>query len=145
MLGGNLGSGSAAIWGPVDASTIYEVVIPQATTFDDFGDDCCMAYGGYHSQTAIATGSGQTTVPYAILCECPGQFGTQDTAQFLGLVLDHETVEASTDPFVDAGGNLTGWASVQPDFVAWELAAGFELGDMCAVRRRPCCGTTPPA
>src|ERR1700733_3417994 len=33
MLGSNLGSGSAAMWGPADPSTIYEFVIPSATAY----------------------------------------------------------------------------------------------------------------
>jgi len=113
-------TGATPAWGAPDASTIYEVAIPQAMSFDDgTGAKCCTDYLGYHYDTTIAG----VDVAFAVNCACTG--GGLTVLQNLTETANHETVEAATDPLGD------GWAQTDDDHFAWTYVTGGEVSDLC--------------
>ncbi len=126
MLSSNL-SGSSPAWGAPDKQTIYMVLVPQSTNFDDgTGAVCCTDYGGYHDDMMVGT----TDVPYAIICACPDFDYTGETVtDAITATVSHELVEAATDPYVE---NDEAYAQTDDDHAAWTLVTGGEVADMCS-------------
>jgi hypothetical protein len=116
-----------ADWGAPDPSTIYMVSIPDGVSFDDgSGSKCCQDYDGYHYEMSV----GSVTVPFSIVCVCPGFDGPTETdAQQLTVVIAHEAVEAATDPFPNSD---PAYANSDDDHAIWTVVTGGELADMCA-------------
>ncbi len=119
-------SGTSPAWGAADPQTIYMVVIPQSTTFDDgTGSACCTGYGGYHGETVV----GSTHVPYAIICECPDFDYTGEPLSIeLPATISHELVEAATDPYTNSA---AAYAQTDDDHAGWTVLTGGEVADMC--------------
>ena len=113
-------TGATPAWGAPDASTLYEVAIPQAMSYDDgSGAKCCTDYLGYHYDTTIAG----VDVAFAVNCACTG--GGLTVLQNLTETANHETVEAATDPLGD------GWAQTDDAHFAWTFVTGGETSDLC--------------
>ena len=103
--------GSHADFGTPDASAIYVVYYPAATTITNAGlGTSCSSFGGYHGDTKI----GATQVVYAVIARCPNLVDTTVTS--------HELFEASTDPYFTAYANLDDPGS---------SGIGGEIGDLC--------------
>lgn len=111
-------------WGAPDASVIYLFVLPPGTVVNA-GGACCQDYDGYHDETTL----GSTTVPYAVVCSCPGfdGAGVSDLQQ-ITVAMSHELIEAATDPFVRSNPAFYQTDDQNP---AWTLATGGEAADMC--------------
>jgi hypothetical protein len=120
-------SGANPAWGAADPNTIYTVMVPDGTSFDDgSGSRCCVDYDGYHDELRV----GATTVPYSIVCLCPGFDGPTETdAQQLTVVISHELVEAATDPIPNSN---PAFAETDDDHAIWTVGTGGEIGDMCS-------------
>jgi hypothetical protein len=116
-------SGANPAWGPLDAKTIYFFLLPQGTVESDPTGTCCSEFYGYHSDARI----GATFVPYAVGCTCPGT--TRVTSlQDRTATIDHELVEASTDPYPNSDPAFT---QEDDDDIVWTLVTGGEVADMC--------------
>ena len=116
-------SGTKPAWGALDAKTVYFFLLPQGTIESDQSGSCCSEFDGYHSDAPI----GGTFVPYAVGCTCP------DSTRFTSLqertaTIDHEVVEASTDPYPNSN---PAYAQEDNDDIVWTLVTGGEIGDMC--------------
>ncbi len=114
---------TSGAFGAPDPSTIYTAVIPSSTAFDDFGT-CCGDFDGEH----FAASAGGATIPIAVVCACDDGFagpglGADDE---LTATIAHELAEAATDPFDDPA-----FAETDDAHIAWTLASGGEVGDMC--------------
>jgi hypothetical protein len=108
-------------WGTPNPSTIYEVFFPAGSRPGDAYGYCCTDFDGYHSWATI----GGVQVAYAIVCMCPG-FATQVTdLEELTTTAAHETIEAASDPWIDA------YVAADDAHAAWTRDNGGELGDMC--------------
>jgi hypothetical protein len=83
------------------------------------GGQGCVDYGGYHSETQTATGSG-VYVSYAVNLQCPTSGPDPDFNDFTSTI-SHEAAEAATDahPFTTPG-----WTNQTN-------AIGGEIGDLC--------------
>jgi len=114
-------TGASPAWGAADPSTIYQLSIPSGTMYSDSnGSKCCSGYLGYHYSAAI----GGQSIPFAINCGgCSG--GGLTPLQNLTTTVNHETVEAATDPF------NAGFAQTDDDHFAWTFVTGGEAGDLC--------------
>jgi len=119
-------TGTSPAWGAPDPSTVYMVVVPQGTGFDDGSMSlCCQDYSGYHDSMSI----GGTTVAYAIICECPGfDYQGETVTDELTATMSHELIEASTDPYVESN---VAWGQTDDDHAAWTIWNGGEVSDMC--------------
>jgi hypothetical protein len=116
-------SGANPAWGALDANTIYFFLLPQGTVESDPSGSCCTEFYGYHSDAHI----GSTYVPYAVGCTCPAS--TRFTSlQDRTATIDHELVEASTDPYPNSA---PAYAQEDDDDVVWTLVSGGEVSDMC--------------
>ena len=101
-----------------DSSTIYEVVIPQASYSSSGSSTSCggpsLAYCTYHASTSGASGTIVYTIqPYPSCsgCQVAGWTAVQNQEHFVF----HETAEAATDP-------VNGW---------WDSTTGEEVMDKC--------------
>jgi hypothetical protein len=117
-------SGTSPNWGPPDPSLIYLFLLPSGTTATLPGTACCTDFAGYHDEATI----GQTTVPYAVACVCPGP-GWNALDARTG-TMSHELVEAATDPFPRSD---PAYYTADEANVVWTLVTQGEVGDMCAI------------
>jgi hypothetical protein len=127
-LSANLG-GSSPAWGAVDPNAIYLFILPPKTIIDAFGN-CCSDFDGYHEEAMV----GAVSVAYAVVCSCGGKFdgpGVSDVQQ-VTIAASHELVEAATDPFPD---NNPAYGQTDLADIAWTLASGGELADLCEFNR----------
>jgi hypothetical protein len=117
-------SGANPVWGAADPSTIYMFLAPLGTDIQSSGD-CCTGYLGYHWEAPTGSGS----LPYAVLCHCAAQKGDPLTPlQYVTTTINHEAVEASTDPFPSSN---PAYAANDDRHLAWTVATGGEVADMC--------------
>jgi hypothetical protein len=116
-------SGTNPAWGALDAKTIYFFLLPQGTIESDSSGACCSEFLGYHSDARV----GGTYVPYAVGCTCPGTTGVT-SLQGRTATIDHELVEASTDPYPNSDPAFT---QEDDDDIVWTLVTGGEVADMC--------------
>jgi hypothetical protein len=103
---------------PPNASTVLSFIISESTNSTMQGGQGCQDYGGYHSQTQTAVGSG-VYVAYAVNLQCPG--GSGSLFDSLTDVISHEAAEASTDPLPFT---MPGWTNDT-------VPLGGEVGDLC--------------
>ena len=126
QLAFNLGGGTPT-WGAADPSTIYLYVVPAARPSTHRYQTCCDDFGGYHSEVA----SGAVTVPYAVVCSCPGFLGTTvSPLDERTTAMSHELIEAATDPFPYS--NPAYGVEDHADIVWTVINGGGEVSDMCA-------------
>ena len=115
-----------AAWGAADPSTIYLFVVPQGYAVND-GSTCCQDYDGYHAEHKVTSGA---TVPYAVVCACPGFDGpTHNVLQSLTTAVTHELAEAATDPYPNAN---TAYGDTDNNHAVWTVLTGGEVGDLCS-------------
>jgi hypothetical protein len=120
---GALASWLAGKFPSPDPSTIYTVFLPGGVVLTQGTDKSCVAFGGYHSETATGGGA----LVYALLPRCtssafPGPLDAVTTAT------SHELVEASTDPHFFTA---PAYIALDDAHVIWGRTPGGELGDMC--------------
>ncbi len=115
-------------WPTPNANTVFAFMVPVTTHSTMFGAQGCTSggaggeYGGYHSETKIATGS-KVYVPYAINLQCDG-FAGNTLFDALTYVTSHELAETATD----------GHPQTKPAYVsqsASQNGLGGENGDLC--------------
>ena len=125
MIKAHIADGS---WPTPNVNTVFAFVVPVTTRSTMFGGQGCLAggaggsYGGYHSETKIATGS-KVYVPYAINLQCDG-FAGNTLFDSLTEVTSHELGEIATD----------GHPQTKPAYVsalASQNGLGGENGDLC--------------
>jgi hypothetical protein len=117
-------SGADPIWGAADPNTIYMFQLPKGTDISS-GGDCCVDFLGYHWQVPV----GSINVSYGISCDCGEVMGSPLTAlEWITTTLSHEAVEAATDPFPNTS---LAWSGNDNDHLAWSVATGGEIADMC--------------
>jgi hypothetical protein len=112
------------------SDVVFVLFVPGSVDYDLFGTTGCMSgsVDSYH----LWYFHGDTQVPYAVVLDCPGQFGHSRLEQ-LQLDLSHEVIEVATDPF-GFGNNASGIPSD-----AWRItdagepfyAMGDEVADLC--------------
>ncbi len=111
--------------GAPDASTIYVVVFPAATTVTSSLGTGCKEFGGYHSELGATT----VHVPYAVVPTCERYLGLAG-ADALVANIAHELVEAATDPFTVT---RPAFGAIDAAHAAWGIAWGaYEVADLCA-------------
>lgn len=127
-------------FGTPDPQAIYTIVYPQGTIITQpnpvssvlQSPQSCVDFGGYHDNTTPPDGGVAGNFSYAVIPTC------STTVDDLTAVISHEWVEASTDPFLTAGGTFTlsggpnaAFYSADKDHVVWDLLGGGEAGDLC--------------
>jgi hypothetical protein len=118
-------TGANPAWGAYDPSTIYMFIAPIGTDVSSSGH-CCSDYLGYHWEAPLPSGG---SIPYAVVCDCAAQMGDPLTPlQYVTTTINHELVEAATDPFPDSN---PAYAWNDDDHLAWTIATGGEVADMC--------------
>ena len=101
-------------WPAPDASTIYAIYLPAATTITP--NDV------YHSETQI---TGNDHVAYVVI----NQSGGGATVETATAAASHEIAEAATNPHVLSDTALVGF---DPQHVAWQMfVSDAEIGDIC--------------
>jgi hypothetical protein len=106
-----------------DANTAFSFIIPVNTTstMSRGGGTGCNDYGGYHSQTQTAPGSG-VYVAYMVNLQCKDAVGGGlSLFDSLTDVISHEAAEASTDTF----------PFTAPAWTNQTVVVGGEIGDLC--------------
>lgn len=101
--------------------TLFSFVIPKKTKSTMQGGTGCQDYGGYHSETRVASGS-KTFVPYAVNLQCSG-FGGVTPFDSLTEVVSHELAEVATDPHPFTSPTYSKNYNDAP--------LGGEIGDLC--------------
>jgi hypothetical protein len=127
-LASNL-TGTNPVWGAADQSTIYLFLLPSGTQINS-GGLCCdpsVGYFGYHWEAPIGTTS---SVPYAVVCNCPGFVQAPLTAlDDVTTTVIHELVESATDPLVSSN---AAFAQEDDPHEIWYVGSfGGEVADMC--------------
>jgi hypothetical protein len=121
-------TGGDPLWGAADPTTIYLFVLPYGTNIHANGN-CCTDYYGYHYEAPV---SSTTSISYAIACTCnstPGTvFSRLTQLENVTTTVDHELVEAATDPFPYSS---PAWSLEDVNDIVWTFATGGELADMC--------------
>jgi hypothetical protein len=115
-----------------DANTIYLVYYPASTVVTMGGGALCGMTGandfqGYHDDFAISPGK---YVTYAIAGRCPSPVAGLPEIDEVSAEASHELIEAATDPLPT---DNPAYIALDPNDLAWELIAGPEVADMCAV------------
>jgi hypothetical protein len=115
-----------------DENTIYLIYYPSSTVVTMGGGSLCGMTGandfqGYHDDFAISPGK---YVTYAIAGRCPSPVPNLPEIDELSAEASHELIEAATDPLPT---DNPAYIAIDPDHLAWELIAGPEVADMCAV------------
>ncbi len=116
-------------WPKGDGDTLFTFFYPPGTTITENGYSSCATFHGYHFNVTLHDG---TKVPYAVVSRCdslpelPGIGGID----YAAAVASHEVIEALTDPFPY---DNPAYAEEDNDHLAWTLAVGGELGDLCAL------------
>jgi len=115
---------SNALPAPIADQTLYVLFLPETTTVTLEGSVSCEGFYGYHSEAKLSNGH---VVSYAIVPRCT-PIDPLDEVQTLTAVTSHELMEAVTDPRP-----FTNPANMDPtdDAIAWALAGGGEVGDLC--------------
>jgi hypothetical protein len=117
-------SGATPAWGPADANTMYTFLLPLGTDINS-GGHCCQDFLGYHWEVAV----GSTSVPYAVVCDCPAIQGDPLTPlQEVTTSVSHELVETATDPLPKTS---PAFAATDNADAIWTALTGGELADMC--------------
>ena len=117
-------TGVAGPWGPTDRETIYLFVLPEGTIVDADGP-CCLGFDGFHDEATV----NGTSVPYAVVCSCPGFDGPDiSDVQQMTVAMSHEIVEAATDPYVRTA---PAFAQTDDANIIWTLTTGGEAADLC--------------
>jgi hypothetical protein len=111
--------GQTSGWPAPDANTLYVVFLPAGVTLTAGSDVSCMAFGGYHYETA------PSHIAYALIPRCTPTGAPIDK---ITPALSHELVEAATDP---RPRTAPAFAVIDRDDVVWGYTPGAELGDMC--------------
>jgi hypothetical protein len=115
-------------WPAPDKDTVYVLYYPPGTTVTSYGMTSCVGFHGYHSDAQV----GSKYVTYAVVSRCASIPEANVTGiQYVSAVASHEVVEALTDPLPDVNPAYSG---PDNDHLAWALALGGELGDMCALQ-----------
>jgi hypothetical protein len=130
--------GADAGWPAPDKNTIYALYFPPGVSITNqaqglppsCGTAIMPSWHGYHENVTL---SGGQLVPYAVISRCDSIPEDPNATGILyaSAVASHEVIEAMTDPFVIAG--QYGFFGTDPDHIAFELATGAELGDMCSL------------
>jgi hypothetical protein len=120
MLASNL-TGASPAWGAADPNTIYAFVLPAGTNITSAGN-CCTDFYGYHYEASV----GSINVPYAVSCNCAG--GMVTALENMTTTLNHELVEAATNPFTDSN---PAFGQTDDADAIWTIATGGEIADMC--------------
>jgi hypothetical protein len=130
--------GADAGWPAADKNTIYALYFPPGVSITNqaqslppsCGTATMPSWHGYHENVML---SGGQLVPYAVISRCDSipEDPMATGIQYVSAVASHEVIEAITDPFVIAG--QYGYFGTDPDHIAFELATGAELGDMCTL------------
>jgi hypothetical protein len=115
-----------------DENTIYLIYYPSSTVVTMGGGSLCGMTGandfqGYHDDFAISPGK---YVTYAIAGRCPSPVPNLAEINEVSAEASHELIEAATDPLPT---DNPAYIAVDPNHLAWELIAGPEVADMCAV------------
>jgi hypothetical protein len=132
FLAGKLDGTHPEFGGAPDASTVYTIFYPEATTSITLGDAAtglksCTDMGGYHNQLTLPNG---TNVVYAVIPRCAQGFAGMTGIDAVTGTASHELVEAATDPLVVTAPAFSG---TDDDGVGLELMlGGGEVGDMCS-------------
>ncbi len=114
-------------WPAPDADTLYVLNYPPGTTITLFGETSCVGFHGYHSQASV----GANQVSYSVVSRCASVPEVNVTGiQYVSAVASHEVIEALTDPLPFS---KPAYETPDDDHLAWALALGGELGDMCAL------------
>jgi hypothetical protein len=112
-------------WPKNDGTIIYTVFIPTTvTTLSDY-PGMCSQWLGYHSAAMDSSGNG---LVYSMIPYCPSIGGSQQGTDYFYVrtnALSHETIEAATDPMLDA------YFKMDPDHYIWGRTPGAETGDLC--------------
>ena len=112
-------AGGTGGWPANTPNTLYAVFLPDGVTLTMQGSASCVAFDGYHSEV--------NNIIYALMprCAATARFTTLQTTT---IAASHEFLEAATDPHpFTAPAYNTG----DDEHAIWQLAPGFELGDMC--------------
>jgi hypothetical protein len=125
-------------WPAADKDTIFALYFPPGVSITNHsqglpascGTPTAPTWHGYHDNVTLPGGQ---LVPYAIISRCDSipEDPSATGIQYVSAVTSHEVIEAITDPFVTIG--QLGYFGTDPDHLAFELATGAELGDMCAL------------
>lgn len=112
-----------------DASTLYVLYFPAATTITLSGATSCVQFGGFHDNTTYTSGATSLPVSYVVVPRCDST-STDDVTN----AASHEIVEAATDP---QPSTAIGWYMADDD--AWTLEqaglqGGAEVADVCIGR-----------
>lgn len=110
-----------------DANTLLVIFYPESTTISLQGQQSCQTFGGYHNSFNYLG----RDVPYAVIPHCPFFDGLNGINGITGAT-SHELVEAVSDP---APLSKPAYALPEADGVAFALAGGGELGDMCEFKQ----------
>jgi hypothetical protein len=122
--------GAHAAWPVPTPDTLYVLFLPPGTsTRYCLGDaGTCIAPDGYHDSLQLPDGG---SVPYAVIARATRTFSWGITLSGIDWVTgaaSHEIVEAITDPLPRT---LPAFTGTDRDHLAWSLATGGEVGDMC--------------
>jgi len=105
---------------PAPDETIFVIFYPATTDVVlPSGAHSCTGFHAFHYETTLIDGH---LAPYALVPRCSDDF-TKLTAG-----ASHEIVEAATDPFP---GSKPAYLAPEPNGLAWGLAFGGEVADMC--------------
>jgi hypothetical protein len=119
-IGSAIGDGTLPAPTP---ETIYVLYYPKGTTVTlRDGTPMCQGVPGYHEDGVV----GGHTIAYAVVPRCPGQGAMP--VDIVTPVASHEIVEAATDP----SPTTPAYDTIDSDHVAWGLAGGFEVADLCS-------------
>lgn len=105
-------------------NTLYVIFYPDGTDITLQGQQSCQAFGGYHNEFGL---NSTTSVAYAVIPRCGG-FGQLAGIDEITATTSHELVEAVTDPLPMSN---PAYQLPEPSGIAWALAGGGEIGDMC--------------
>lgn len=108
----------------VKGQTLYVIFYPDTTDITLQGQHSCTAFGGYHNEVDLPDGR---AVPYAVIPRCGG-FGQLGGFDEITATTSHELVEAVTDPNPMSN---PAYQLPEPNGIAWALAGGGEIGDLC--------------
>lgn len=108
----------------VPNQTLYVIFYPDTTDITLQGLHSCQGFGGYHNEVKVT----QTqSIPYAVLPRC-GSFGQLGGLDAITYATSHELAEAVTDQFPMSN---PAYQFPEHDDIAWGMAGGGEIGDMC--------------
>jgi hypothetical protein len=119
-------SANVPAWGAPSNGSAYVFVISTGSVVQtQDGLVCCQDFDGYHDEAPV----GSNTVPYAVVCHCPG-FDGPDVSDIdqMTVALSHEIIETATDPFVTSN---PAYRQEDPAHGDCTAITGGEVADLC--------------